>query len=47
MCLYYTNINFFGTDAKFYVSNGGFVKLHMPPYSAMVIKNVPISVITI
>ena len=45
--LIYTNIDFFATDARPYVSNNGFVTYNMPPYSSMVMKNVPNRIISI
>ncbi len=45
--LIYTNIEFFAFDARHYVSKEGYVRYYMPPYSAMVMKNVPKRIITI
>ena len=39
--LLYTNSEFYGLDAKIYHVEKGFVKLKMPKYSAIVLKNIP------
>ena len=45
--LIYTNIDFFALDARQYASDDGFVHYNLPPFSAIVMKNVPLRIITI
>lgn len=39
--LIYTNDNEFMVDSKNYINENGFIKLNMPPHSAIVLKNIP------
>ncbi len=45
--LIYTNIDFFALDARQYASDDGFVHYNLPPFSAIIMKNVPLRIITI